>query len=163
MFHSLLKELEANPSNLMGPEPDIVQVLICKAIEENGPENFVGIRQVAIYTLMCWGPAKFEEIQELELRQVRKIGTSLETFILKGKRTHSRSLKRCIIHPTSLHEKGKMCPVDLIDSYLVHRKSLGHNSDRDHLFPQVDDKYQGISSSYYFTIQIPKVSITFDI
>ena len=53
-LRSLLKELEANPSNLMGPKPDIVQVLIREAIEENGPENFVGIRQAAIYTLMCW-------------------------------------------------------------------------------------------------------------
>ena len=69
-LRNLLRDLEASPSNLMDPEPDIVQVLICEAIEENGPENFVGIRQAAIYTLMCWGPAKFEEIQDLELRHV---------------------------------------------------------------------------------------------
>ena len=56
-----------------------------------------------------------------------------------------------------------MCPVDLIDSYLIHRKSLGHNSDRDLLFPQVDDRYQGIRPSFFYTIQIPKVSITLDI
>ena len=65
---NLLRDLEASPSNLMDPEPDIIQVLIRETIQEYSPENFVGLRQVAIYTLMCWGPAKFEEIQELELR-----------------------------------------------------------------------------------------------
>ena len=78
----------------------------------------------------------------MELRQVRKKGASLEISILKGKKNQTRRLQRCIIHPNALHHKGKMCPVDLIDTYLVHRKNLGHNSDHDHLFPQVGAKFQ---------------------
>ena len=140
-LRSLKKEMEAKPLNRLGLKPDMVQVLIRKAMEENGPESFVGIRQAAIYALMYWGTARFEEVRELELRQVCKKGASLEISILKGKKNQTRRLQRCIIHPNALHHKGKMCPVDLIDSYMVHHKNLGHNLDHDHLFPQVGAKF----------------------
>ena len=48
----LKKEMEAKPLNRLGFEPDMVQVLIREAFNENGPESFVGIRQAAIYALM---------------------------------------------------------------------------------------------------------------
>merc|ERR1712215_431240 len=106
--------MEAKPLSCMGFKPDMGQVLIHKAIDENGPNSFVGIRQAVIYALMYWGTARFEEVKELELRQVRKKGASLEISILKGKKNQTRKLQRCIIHPNALHHKGKMCPVYLI-------------------------------------------------
>ena len=103
-LRGLLKEMEAKPLNRLGLEPDMVQVLIREAIKENGPESFVGIRQAAIYVLMYWGTARFEEVKELELRQARKKGASLEISILKGKKNQTRKLQRCIIHPNALHQ-----------------------------------------------------------
>ena len=134
--------MEAKPLNRLGLEPDMVQVLIREAINENGPESFVGIRQAAIYALMYWGTARFEEVRELELRQISKNRAYLEISIPKRKKNRTRRLQRCIIHPNTLHHKEKMCSVDFIDSYLVHCKNLGHNSDRDYLFPQVCAKFE---------------------
>ena len=115
----------------------MVQVLIHNAIYESGPDSFVGIRQAAIYAMMYWGTARFEEVKEVELRQICKKGASLEIKILKGKKNQTRKLQRCVIHPNSLYYQWRICPVDLIDSYLVHRNNLGHNSDHDYIFPQV--------------------------
>ena len=53
----------------MGFEPDMLQVLIHNAIDENGPDSFVGIRQAGIYALMYWATAQFEEVWELKLRK----------------------------------------------------------------------------------------------
>merc|ERR1712237_274582 len=118
--------MEAEPLSRLGLKPDMVQVLIHEAINENGPESFVGIRQAAIYALMYWGTARFQEVKDLELRQICKKGASLEISILKGKKNQTRKLQRYVIYPNALHHKGKMCPIDLIDSYLVYRKNLGH-------------------------------------
>ena len=150
----LLKEMEAKLLSRLGFEPDMVQVQIDKAIDENGPDSFVGIRQAAIYALMYWGTARFEEVKELELRQICKKGASLEIKILKGKKNQTRKLQRCVIHPIALHHQGRMCPVALIDSYLVHRNNLGHNSDHNYIFPQIGAKFEWVSPTYYVTIQI---------
>ena len=78
----LLKKLEAKPRLCLGLEPEIVQILIQNAISENGLESFVGIRQAVIYALMYYVTARFEEIKELELRQIFKKGVSLKVHIL---------------------------------------------------------------------------------
>ena len=62
----------------LGLEPEMVQVLIHNTIYESSPDSFVGIRQAAIYDMMNWGTARFEEVKELELRQICKKGASLE-------------------------------------------------------------------------------------
>ena len=144
--------MEAEPLTHLGLEPEMVQVLIHNTINENNPDSFVGIRQAAIYALMYWGTARFEEVKELELRQICKKGASLEIKILKGKKNQTRKLQRCIIHPNALHHQGRMCPVDLIDSYLVYHNNLGHNLDHNYIFPQVGAKLERVKPTYYVTI-----------
>ena len=146
----------------MGLEPEIVQILICNAIYEFGPHSFVGIRQAAIYAMMYWGTARFEEVKELELRQICKKGASLEIKILKGKCNKTKKLQRCVIHPNYLVFQGKMCPVALIDSYLTLRNKLGHNWDNDYIFPQVGAKFERIVPTHEIVIQIPTVAITYN-
>ena len=46
----------------------------------------MGIRQAAIYALMYWATARFEEVRELELQQIHKKGPSLK--IIKNSRTN---------------------------------------------------------------------------
>ena len=111
-----------------GLEPEMVQRLIHNAIYEFRPDSFVGISQAAIYALMYWATALFEEVRELELWQICKKGASLEIKIFKGKCNKTRKLQRYVIHPNSLEYKGKMCPVDLLETYLTHCNNLGHNS-----------------------------------
>ena len=84
-LRGLLKDMEAKPLTCFRFEPDMVQVLIYNTNYENGSDSFVGIRQAAIYALMYLGTARFEEVKELELRQICKKGASLEIKILKGK------------------------------------------------------------------------------
>ena len=86
---------------------------------------------------MYWGTARFEEVRELELRQIHKKGAFLKIQIRKGKINQMRKLQQCLIHPNSLEYKGKMCPVGLIDSYLTLCNKLGHNSDNYYIFPNL--------------------------
>ena len=118
----------------LGLEPEMVQELIHKAVYEFGPDSFVGVRQAAFYPFLYYGTARFEEVKELELRQISKKGASIEIQIRKGKRNQTRKLQQCIIHPNSLEYKGKMCPVGLIVCYLSLCQKLGHNSDKNYLF-----------------------------
>ena len=69
----------------------MVQELIHKAFYKLGPENIVGVRQAALYALMYYGTARFEEIKELELRQVNKKGASIEIQIVKESETKLES------------------------------------------------------------------------
>ena len=84
--------MEAKPLMCLGLEPETLQVLIHNAISENGPDSFMEIRQAAIYALMYYGTARFEEVKELELRQICKKGASLEVKIFKGKKNQTRNL-----------------------------------------------------------------------
>ena len=70
----------------LGLEPEVVQILIHNALSEKGKGNFVGIRQAAIYALMYYITARFEEVKVLEYRQICKKGASLEVLIYKGKK-----------------------------------------------------------------------------
>ena len=68
VLKGLLKTKEAKALFRLGLEPKMVQPLIHNAIYEFGPYSFVGIRQAAIYSMMYWATARFEEVKELELR-----------------------------------------------------------------------------------------------
>ena len=39
---------------------------------------------------------------------------------------------------------------------------MGHNLDHDYIFPQVGAKFERVLPTYYVTIQIPKVPITYN-
>ena len=88
-----LKKLEAKLRLHLGLEPEVVQILIQNALSENSEESFVGIRQVAVYTLMYYLTARFEEVKDLELRQIFKKGAWLEVHIYKGKRIRLENFK----------------------------------------------------------------------
>ena len=42
----------------------MVQELIHKAVYEFGADRFMGVRQAALYALMYYGTAQFEEVKE---------------------------------------------------------------------------------------------------
>ena len=84
--------MEAKLRLRLGLEPEVVQILIQNALSEKGEGNFVGIRQAAVYALMYYLTAQFEEVKDLEFRQIFKKGTSLEVHIYKGKRNQTRKL-----------------------------------------------------------------------
>ena len=72
VLKDLLKTKDAKALFCLGLEPEMVQCLIHNAIYEFGPDSFVGIRQAAIYAMMYWGTARFEDVKVLELRQICK-------------------------------------------------------------------------------------------
>ena len=76
---------------------------------------------------MYYMSARFEEVKELELRQIGKKGVSIELLVYKGKRNQTRQLQRVVIHPNSMSHMGKACPVALLDDYLDLHHSLGHD------------------------------------
>ena len=61
-----LKKLEAKPRLRLGLEPEVVQILIQNALSLNGERSFVEIRQAAVYALMYYLTARFEEVKDLE-------------------------------------------------------------------------------------------------
>ena len=65
VLKGLLKTKEAKEMFRLGLEPEMVQCLIHNAIYKFGPDSFVGIRQAAIYALMYWATARFEEVRKL--------------------------------------------------------------------------------------------------
>ena len=79
-----MKIIEAQNLNHLGLEPEHVQVLIHNSTYEFGPQNFVGLHQAALYAVMYWGTARFEEVRKLEIRQIVKKGASYEIKIHKG-------------------------------------------------------------------------------
>ena len=111
---------------------------------------------------MYYGTARFEELKELELRQISKKGASIEIQIRKGKQNQTRKLQRCIIHPNSLEYRGKMCPVKLIVCYLSLCHKLGHNLDNDYLFPNVCAKFGKVLPTQKVIIQIPQTPMTYN-
>ena len=72
----------------------------------HGLKNFVGLCQAALYCAMYWGTANFEEVIDLEIRQVLKKGVSIELQIRKGKCNQTHKLQRCIMHPNSRESAG---------------------------------------------------------
>ena len=157
------KKMEAKPCLCLGLEPEVVQILIRKALSEHGHHNFVGIRQAAIYALMYYLTARFEEVKVLELRQLCTKGASLEVQIFKGKRNQKRKLQRCVIHPISSSSQGQTCPVYLLNKYLAHRSSLGHNGENDLIFPLVGAKWQRVRPSYFVDIRLPIEPMSYDV
>ena len=55
-----------------------------------------------------------------------------------------------------------MCPVALLESYLIHHNNLGHNSDNDYIFPNVGAKFAKVLLTHEVTIQLPMTPITYD-
>ena len=97
------------------------------------------------------------------MRQICKKGASLEVQIFKGKRNQKRKLQRCIIHPISSSSQGQTCPVYLLDKYLAHRISLGHNVENDLIFPLVGTKWQRVKPSYFVDIRLPMEPISYKV
>ena len=64
------------------------------------------MRQAALYAVMYWGPARFEEVIELEIRQIVKKGATYEIKIYNSKANQTRKLQKCIIHPNALEYLG---------------------------------------------------------
>ena len=54
----------------------------------------MGLCQAALYAVIFWGTARFEEVRELEIRQIVKKGASYEIKIYKGKANQTRKLQK---------------------------------------------------------------------
>ena len=88
----LIKTKEAKSLLQLGLEPEMVQKLIHKAFYEFGPDSFVGVRQATLYAIMYYSTARFEELKELELRQISKKDVSIEIQIRIGKQNQTTNL-----------------------------------------------------------------------
>merc|ERR1712121_322529 len=144
-------------------DPDTAHMLIRIALQENGHHSFVGIRQAAMYALKYYLNAQFEEVSLLELRQIVTRGASLEVTILKGKKNQKKTVQRCVIHPTSSDTRGQTCPVFLIQTYLAHRVSLGHDGPNEFVFPLVGAKWQRVKPTYFVDIRVPVERMSYDV
>ena len=158
----ILKNMEADSLNRLGFEPEHVQCLFKAALAENGPENFVGIRQAALYAAMYWGTARFEEIVPLQIRQLVRKGASFELQIRKGKKNQERKLQRCIVHPNAKAYAGNFCPVAILDAYLAARLKLVPASGDDILFPNLDSKFDPFTRKQVLSLKVPLEPMVYD-
>merc|ERR1711867_168968 len=157
------KRMEAKSRVRLPIDPDAAHMLIRIALQEHGHHSFVGIRQAAMYALKYYLTARFEEVSRLELRQIVTRGASLEVTFLKGKKNQKKKAQRSVIHPISSNTKGQTCPVYLIQKYLAHRVSLGHNGPNDFIFPLVGAKWQRVRPTYFVDIRVPVESMSSDV
>ena len=157
------KKKEAKPHLRLGLEPEVVQILYKNALSDEGIGSFVRTRQAAIYALMYYMSTSFEEVKELELKQIGKKGVSMELLVYKGKKNQTRQLQRVVIHPNSMSHTGKTCLVALLDDYLALCHSLGHNGENDYIFPLVGAKKARIKPSDFIAIHEPIESITYNV
>ena len=157
------KRMEAKSRVRLPIDPDAAHMLIRIALQEHGHHSFVGIRQAAMYALKYYLTARFEEVSRLELRQIVTRGASLEVTFLKGKKNQKKKAQRSVIHPISSNTKGQTCPVYLIQKYLAHRVSLGHNGPNDFIFPLVGAKWQRVNPTYFVEIRVPVESMSYDV
>merc|ERR1712082_342185 len=88
---------------------------------------------------------------------------SLEVTSLKGKKHQKKTAQRCVIHPTSSDTRGQTCPVFLIQTYLAHRVSLGHDGPNEFVFPLVGAKWQRVKPTYFVDIRVPVERMSYDI
>merc|ERR1712082_49651 len=88
---------------------------------------------------------------------------SLEVTSLKGKKHQKKTAQRCVIHPTSSNTRGQTCPVFLIQTYLAHRVSLGHDGPNEFVFPLVGAKWQRVKPTYFVDIRVPVERMSYDI
>ena len=153
------KRMEAKSRIRLPIDPDTVYTLIRIALQENGYHSFVGIRQAAVYALKYHLNARFEEVRRLELRQIVVKETTLEVTFLKGKNLQNKLAQTVVIHPDA---KGQTCPVFLIQTYLAHRVSLGHDGPNDFVFPVIGAKYQRVKPTYFVDIRVPVENMTYD-
>ena len=143
------KRLEAKSRVRLPIDPDTVHTLIRIALQENGHHSFVGIRQAAVYALKYHLNARFEEVRRLELRQIVIQEASLEVTFLKGKNLQKKLAQTVVIHSDT---KGQTCPVFLIQTYLAHRVSLGHDGPNEFVFPVIGAKWQRVKPTYFVDI-----------
>ena len=72
LMKGLIKTVDAKSLNWIGFELDMVQVLLKLSLEEKVSRDFVGLRQAALYVIMYWCTARFEEAQVLTVGSVVK-------------------------------------------------------------------------------------------
>ena len=86
VMKGLSKVLETDDLNRIGFEPEMIQILLGLALLDKEVTNdFVNQRQAALYVIMYWCTARFEEAAALTVGQVVKRGLSLQVNIKKGK------------------------------------------------------------------------------
>ena len=86
----------------------------------------------------------------------------MEVTFLKGKNLQKKLAQTCVIHSTPSDTKGQTCPVFLIQTYLAHRVSLGHDGPNEFVFPVVGAKWQRVKPTYFVDIRVPVEKMTYD-
>merc|ERR1712237_7693 len=112
VMKGLNKILDTEELNRIGFEPEMIQILLSLALlDKEATNDFVNQRQAALYVIMYWCTARFEEAAALTVGQVVKRGLSLQVNIKKGKKNQEKKLQQCSIHPNSLGSSGNFDPV----------------------------------------------------
>merc|ERR1712030_227183 len=94
VMKGLHKFLDTGKLNRLGVEPEMIQILLglCLQKDQEGKKDFVGLRQAALYVVMYWCTARFEDAIALTVDSIVKKGLSLQVNIKKGKLNQERNL-----------------------------------------------------------------------
>ena len=155
--------LETEELNRIGFEPEMIQILLGLALLDKEDTNtFVNQRQAALYIIMYWCTARFEEANALTVGQVVKKGLSFLVNIKKGKSNQEKKLYQCFIHPNSSGSFGNFDPVLIFAEYLKLRKSFVNTNANDHLFPNLTANWCGISKQTVIMLKVPDEAMRYD-
>ena len=142
--------------NRLGFEPEMIQVLLrlCLQDDQEGSKDFVGLRQAALYVVMYWCTARFEEAIALTVDSIVKRGLSLQVNIKKGKMNQERKLQIAYIHPNSSDALGNFDPVLILEDYLKYRKRFVNTTGNDHLFPNLKTVWNTPANTSVITLKV---------
>ena len=142
----------------------MIQVLLKLALQDHkgGVNDFVGQRQAALYVIMYWCIAHFEEAAALTVGAVVKRGLSLQINIKKGKLNQERKLQQCYIHPNSADSLGNFDPVLIFEEYLKIRKRFVNTNSTDHMFPNLSSTWDNVTKKTVITLKVPGEAMKYD-
>ena len=111
---------------------------------------------MAVYMLLYWGTARFEEVQEWKTDNLFHRGSHFEVVLLKQRSVDKPKVMEIIpIYPTSTEYPNTFCPVAILTSYCTERNKLCAVEGEEFLFPVLCSNFERGGELQILTISTP--------
>ena len=109
---------------------------------------------MAVYLLLYWGTARFEEVQDLKMDNLFCRGYHFEVVLQKS--TDKLKVTEIIrIYPTSPECPSSFCPVSILTTYYNERNKLISVEGEEFLFPKLSSNFEKGGELQILTIASP--------
>ena len=159
----LTKVPDTENLNRIGLESETIQILLSLALLDKEETNdFVNQRQVALYIILYWCSARFEEAATLSVGEIFNGRLSLHFNIKKGKKNQWNKLQLCWIHHNFSGSLGNFDPVfylwkvSKLQEMLCNHKCLWSS------FPNLHFSWDVVRHQKVISLKVPEKTLTYD-